>query len=304
MNILVTGGAGFIGSNIVDSLIEEGHNTGVVDNLSSGIRGNVNPQAEFFEMDIANPLLSEVFASFKPELVIHHAAQIDVRRSILYPDQDAATNIMGTIRLLELCRTFEVRKMIYASSAAVYGAPLFLGITEDHPKKPQSFYGVSKFAVESYIDVYSQLYGLDYTILRYANVYGIRQDPKGEGGVVSIFIDKLSRRETPVIYGSGEQTRDFIYIKDVVRANLAALDHGSQSVVNIGTNRPTSTNELLKLLALVMGVQVQPIYQESRAGDIEHSRLDNSLANEVLLWEPRYSLMRGLEETCAFYKNG
>ncbi|SEC04856.1 NAD-dependent epimerase/dehydratase family protein [Paenibacillus sp. GP183] len=303
MNVLVTGGAGFIGSNIVDSLIDEGYHTGVVDNISTGFRGNVNPRAEFFEMDIANPLLSEVFASFKPELVIHHAAQIDVRRSILHPEQDAAANIMGTLKLLEMSRTYEVRKIIYASSAAVYGAPQFLGITEDHPKKPQSFYGVSKLAVEPYIDVYSQLYGLDYTILRYANVYGMRQDPRGEGGVVSIFIDKLLRGESPMIYGSGEQTRDFIYIKDVVRANLAAIDHGAKTIVNIGTNRQTSTNDLLKLLTLVMGEQVHPIYQKSRAGDIEHSRLDNSLAKEVLKWEPRYSLMRGLEETFAYYKN-
>jgi UDP-glucose 4-epimerase len=303
MNILVTGGAGFIGSNLVDSLIEEGHHTGVIDNLSSGKRGNVHPQSEFFEIDIANPLLGEVFASFKPDLVIHHAAQIDVRRSILYPDLDAAANIMGTISLLELCRRFEVRKIIYASSAAVYGAPQFLGITEDHPKRPQSFYGVSKFAVEPYIDVYSQLYGLDYTILRYANVFGMRQDAKGEGGVVSIFIDKLLRKESPIIYGNGEQTRDFIYVKDIVRANLAAIDLGSQSIVNLGTNQQTSINDLLNLAALAMGEKVNPIYQEGRAGDIEHSRLDNSLAEKVLRWEPRYSLMMGLEETCAYYKN-
>lgn len=302
MNILVTGGAGFIASHIVDALIDIGHRVAVVDNLSSGHRQNVNADCEFYEMDITDEQCVQVFATFKPEVVIHHAAQIDVRKSVEQPVFDATVNIIGSIRLLELCKLYEVRKIIYASSAAVYGTPTSLEITEEHPIQPLSGYGITKHTVEHYLDVYANIHGLDYTVLRYANVYGMRQDSKGEGGVVSIFVDRLLQGESPTIYGTGEQTRDFIFVRDIVNANLAALNRGSRRIVNIGTAQRTSVNQLLILLAQMMEISVAPIYKESRPGDIEHSCLNNRAAGELLLWQPRYSLEQGLKETSAYYK--
>ncbi|WP_209977737.1 NAD-dependent epimerase/dehydratase family protein [Paenibacillus eucommiae] len=301
MHILVTGGAGFIGSHLVDVLVEEGHSVVVIDNLSSGHAANVNDKAELYQLDVTDDRLAEVFASFKPEVVYHHAAQVDVSASLKNPLHDANVNILGTIHMLELCRKYQVRKLIYASSAAVYGAPHYLPINEAHPIHPQSSYGISKFTAEPYIQMYAQLYGLDYTILRYANVYGIRQDPYGEGGVISIFIDKLLREASLVIYGDGEQTRDFIYVKDVVSANLAALTRGSGSILNIGSNRSTSIHEIYRMLCEILECSAVPSYEESRPGDIGHSLLDHTLAAEKLGWMPDYSLLRGLTETCGYY---
>jgi UDP-glucose 4-epimerase len=301
MKVVVTGGAGFIASHIVDALVDIGHQVAVIDNLSTGKREYINSRALFYELDIMDPNVASVFQTFQPEILIHHAAQIEVRSSMLNPISDATTNIIGSIQLLEFCRVYGVRKIIYASSAAVYGVPVTLGVSEEHPIHPQSCYGVSKHTVEHYIDVYSRLYGLDYTILRYANVYGVRQDPKGEGGVISVFIDKWLHGTLPVIYGDGKQTRDFIYVKDVVQANLAALTKGSKTIVNIGTNHETSINELLALMNDIFNKSLMPVYKEKRPGDIEHSRLDNRLAKERLAWEPQYSLRVGLRETCEYY---
>jgi UDP-glucose 4-epimerase len=302
MNILVTGGAGFIGSNLVDALIEAGHQVTVVDNVSTGKREYVNRRADFQQMDIQDARLAEVFATSRPEVVFHLAAQINVQTSLQEPGLDADINILGSIRVLELCRRYGVRKIIYPSSAAVYGDPLYLGIKEDHPIKPLSFYGISKYTAEPYIQVYAALYGLDYTILRYANVYGMRQDPQGEGGVISIFLNKMVNGEPPVIYGNGEQTRDFIYIKDVVSANLAAIDRGSRAVLNISTNHSTRIQELAALMSRILGYSGTAIYQEGRPGDIEHSRLAHAEAVKHLNWHPAYSLLQGLTETCEFYK--
>ncbi|MFD0697141.1 NAD-dependent epimerase/dehydratase family protein [Paenibacillus sp. GCM10027628] len=297
MKILVTGGAGFIASHVTDELIAEGHQVAVVDNLSTGKSENLNEHAAFYHVDISDQQLEDVFEQFQPEVVIHHAAQIDVKFSMQDPIRDSNINIIGSLQVLELSRKYNVRKIIYASSAAVYGAPEFLGITELHPIKPQSCYGISKHTFEHYLEVYSQLYGLDYTILRYANVYGLRQDPKGEGGVISIFIDKLLARKNPFIHGDGEQTRDFIYVKDVVQANLCALTKGSRLAINIGTNTQTSINQLFSLLCDLSKINMEPVYQASRQGDIQHSRLDNNLAAKCLDWRPNYSLMDGLAET-------
>jgi UDP-glucose 4-epimerase len=302
MNVLVTGGAGFIGSNLVDALIEAGHQVTVVDNLSTGKREYVNRRADFQQMHIQDARLAEVFGASRPEVVFHLAAQINVQTSLEEPGLDADVNILGSIRVLELCRLYRVRKIIYPSSAAVYGDPLYLGIKEDHPIKPLSFYGISKYTPEPYIQVYADLYGLDYTILRYANVYGMRQDPKGEGGVISMFLNKMVNGVPPVIYGNGEQTRDFIYIKDVVSANLAAIDRGSRAVLNISTNRSTRIQELVVLMSRILGCSGTAIYQEGRPGDIEHSRLDHTEAVKQLDWRPAYSLLQGLTETSEFYK--
>lgn len=301
MNFVVTGGAGFIGSHIVDALIESGHQVHIIDNLTTGNLVNVNPKAIFHPIDITGDQLGAVFEKAKPDIVIHHAAQIDVQTSILQPLLDAKVNILGTLALLEQCREHNVRKLIYASSAAVYGTPEYLGVDERHPLRPISFYGISKHTPEHYIEAFSHLFGFDYTILRYANVYGIRQDPKGEGGVVSIFVDRLLQGQQTVIFGDGEQTRDFIYVKDIVSANLAAVERGSKGIYNIGWNKQTSVNELLKLMSELCGKPFAPQYMPQRVGDILHSRLDNAAAKEQLGWEPLFTLRSGLSETMEYY---
>ncbi|MBP1156510.1 MULTISPECIES: NAD-dependent epimerase/dehydratase family protein [unclassified Paenibacillus] len=301
MNVMVTGGAGFIGSHIVDALIESGHKVHVIDNMTTGNHEFVNPKAVLHPVDITGDRLGAVFEEAKPDIVIHHAAQIDVQTSINQPLFDAKVNILGTISILEQCREHGVRKLIYASSAAVYGPPDYLGVDEQHPLRPISFYGISKHTPEHYIEAFAQLSGMDYTILRYANVYGIRQDPKGEGGVVSIFVDRLLQGQQTVIFGDGEQTRDFIYVKDIVSANLAAFERGSRGIYNIGWNQQTSVNELLKLMSELCGKPFAPQYMPQRIGDIIHSRLDNTAAKKQLGWEPRFSLRSGLSETIKYY---
>lgn len=302
MKVLVTGGAGFIGSHIVDLLIENGYEVVIVDNLSTGKKEFINKKAIFYKKDITDDDLYEIFEKEKPDYVIHQAAQIDVQKSIDNPVFDAKVNVLGTVNLLECCRKSGVKKVIYASSAAVYGNPEYLPIDEKHKVNPISYYGISKHTAEHYFEVYSQLYGLKYTILRYANVYGIRQDPKGEGGVISIFIDKMLKSERPIIFGDGNQTRDFVYVKDVAKANLLALEKGDNEVVNISTNKPTSINELVEIMNKIMNISLEPIYTEPRKGDIVHSYLDNKKALDVLGWKPEYSLEDGLKETIEYYK--
>lgn len=303
MKVLVTGGAGFIGSHVVDCLIESGHETVVVDNLATGKALHVHPKAKLYVTDILSEDLREIFAAEKPRVVIHQAAQVSVKGSVDEPLRDAEINILGTLNLLECCRATHVEKLIYASSAAVYGDPVYVGVDEQHPIQPLSLYGVSKYTPELYIKVYHHLYGLNYTILRYANVYGPRQDAAGEGGVVSIFIDKLLKGEHPIIYGDGEQTRDFVYVADVAAANVMALTRGDGGVFNVSTNTQTSVNELLALLSDLLHVRVEPRYEPPRPGDIRNSFLDNTLAVEALDWQPKYSLRAGLDETIVYYQN-
>ncbi|NPV93449.1 MAG: SDR family oxidoreductase [Firmicutes bacterium] len=299
---MVTGGAGFIGSHIVDRLIDTGAEVVVVDNLSTGKRENVNLRAQFYEVDITRPELFDVFAAERPAFVIHQAAQINVPKSLADPVFDAEVNILGTLRVLEGCRRFQVQKIVYASSAAAYGTPASLPVDERHPVAPISYYGISKHSPEHYFPVYRELYGLRYTILRYANVYGIRQDPQGEGGVVSIFTDRLLRGVPPTIYGDGEQTRDFIYVADVAEANLLAIEKGDGETLNISGHRQTTINELLALMNRLAGTNLAPVYADERPGDIRHSVLDNARAVEVLGWRPRYTLEDGLRETLAYYR--
>ncbi len=275
----------------------------MIDDLSKGKAEYVAQNAAFYHMSILDTELDAVFRYEQPDVVIHHAAQIDVQRSLSDPVYDLQVNMEGTVRLLELCRQHGVHKFIYASSAAVYGNPQYLGIDEAHPIRPMSFYGISKYTPEQYICVYAELYGLRYTILRYANVYGIRQDPKGEGGVVSIFVDKLLKGEKPVIYGDGEQTRDFIYVEDVAAANVAALHRGDNEVLNISTGVPTSVNELLRLLNELNGTDILPEHFPERPGDIRHSYLKNDKARQILGWRPKVPLREGLAKTLDYYRN-
>jgi UDP-glucose 4-epimerase len=301
MEVLVTGGAGFIGSNIVDRLIEEGHKVIVVDNLSTGKKENLNEKAEFYQLDIRDQELKKVFKENNITHVIHHAAQIDVQHSIEDPLFDAQNNILGTINVLEIAKKYGVEKIIYASSAAVYGEPDYLPVDEEHPIKAMSPYGITKHTPEHYIKMYSELYNLKYTIFRYSNVYGPRQDPKGEGGVVSIFVDKMLTEERPVIFGDGEQTRDFIHVYDIVKANLMALEKGDNILVNVSTESRDSVNDLVDYLNEILPYNLEAINEEARKGDILHSSLANGKAKELLDWTPDYDLRAGLEQTVEYY---
>lgn len=295
MNVLVTGGAGFIGSHIVDELVKKNIKTIVIDN-STIKEIQINKKVKYYNADIVKANISRIFDKERPEIVIHQAAQISNLESLNNPLYDAEVNIIGTVNLLECCRQYNIKKIIYASSAAVYGEPEYLPIDEEHNTKPISCYGISKLVPEHYIRVYNQLYGIKYTILRYANVYGPRQDTEGEGGVISIFIDKMLKGERPIIFGTGEQTRDFICVKDIAAANIAALDKGDNCILNISTGVNTSINELVKILNNILGKNLKPVYKPKREGDIEHSYLDNALAVKVLGWKPRVSLEEGLRE--------
>jgi len=294
---VVTGGAGFIGSHLVDSLVEAGHEVAVVDNLSTGRRENLNPEARFYEMDIRSPELFRIMQEERPQVVYHLAAQPSVAVSMDDPHLDADVNIMGGIRVLQAARAAGASRVIFSSTAAVYGAPLYLPVDEAHPVLPLSGYGLAKMAVEHYIRVYCREYRMEYVICRYSNVYGERQDASGEGGVVAIFADRMLRGETPVIFGSGEQTRDFIYVGDVVQANLRAMQAGSGETLNISCGRSCTVNELYRILSDLTGYSGAPRYAPPRPGDIEHSTLANDRAVRVLGWLPVYSIRAGLEIT-------
>ncbi|QXM06675.1 SDR family oxidoreductase [Crassaminicella indica] len=302
MKVLVTGGAGFIGSHIVDKLVENGDEVIIIDNLSTGNMENINKKAVFYEADIRDKEIDKIFEVEKPEVVIHHAAQIDIQKSIKDPMFDGDVNIIGTINLLENCKKYKVRKIIYASSAAVYGTPKYLPVDEKHRVSPISYYGISKHTPEHYIKVYAELYGIKYTILRYANVYGIRQDPKGEGGVVSIFLDLLLNGKNPTIFGDGEQTRDYIYVEDIASANVKALKLADNEICNISTNKKTTVTELFNMMRDILKSECNAIYGDERKGDIKHSTLNNEKAMKLLDWEPGYSIGEGLTKTIEYYR--
>ncbi|KOP66243.1 UDP-glucose 4-epimerase [Bacillus sp. FJAT-18019] len=302
MRVIVTGGAGFIGSSIVSELITKGHTVGIIDNLSTGKRENINLNSKFYNIDINSNELMGVFEDFKPEIVIHHAAQVSVSKSMVNPLFDEESNIRGTINLLNCCVIYGVKKILYASSAAVYGIPKTLPISENHAIDPISFYGISKYVPETYIKIFSKLHGLNYTIFRYANVYGPKQDQFGEGGVISIFINKILEKEKIVINGDGLQTRDFIFVQDIVAANMEALDHGDRKTLNISTNKKVSINELVTIMSNVAQEKVDYMHGESRLGDIMHSLLDNSSAMKELNWRPNFDLYEGLKLTFDYYK--
>lgn len=297
MKALVAGGAGFIGSHIVDQLLLERFEVVVIDNRSSGTHTWPNDKVTFYEMDIFDQELDHVFAVEQPDVVFHQAAQISVARSMAAPEEDAHTNIIGTIYLLKCAVKHHVKQFIFASSAAVYGTPKYLPVDETHPINPSSFYGLSKSLAETYICLFGITYGLNYSIFRYANVYGPRQSSQGEAGVVSIFLDQLISGMPLSIYGDGAQTRDFIYVKDVAAACVQSINKTDNRIINLGTNSQLSLNDLIQQIAEITGVSVVTSTKPAKEGDIAHSCLNNQLAMKTLNWQPRYTMKEGLTET-------
>ena len=299
MRILVTGGAGFIGSNVADRFVALGHDVAVFDNLSSGFREFVNPRAKFYEGDLADAAaVAACVADFRPGVVDHHAAQIDVRKSVTDPVFDARINILGTLGLLQACTTHAVKKVIYASTGgALYGEGRQLPATEDHPINPEAPYGASKHTVEHYLYIWKLLHSLDYTVLRYPNVYGPRQNPHGEAGVNAIFIGLMLEGKRPKIFGDGTAVRDYLYVDDVVEANVLALTRGPGEMLNIGTGVGTSVNDIVAELQKILSFKEGAIHEAPRAGEIQRIYLDASRAKTVLGWEPRVSFSEGLRRT-------
>jgi UDP-glucose 4-epimerase len=303
MNVLVTGGAGFIGSHVVDAYIEAGHQVVVVDDLSTGKKENLNPKARFHDMSILDDKLQQLLRDEKIEVVNHHAAQIKVKASMDNPPFDVKVNVLGSVQLFELCRRCGVKKVIYASSGgAMYGEADDGPMPEETLARPFSVYGASKLSVEHYLDVFAQNFGLPYVTLRYANVYGPRQDALGEGGVVAIFTHAMMNNGKFRIYGDGLHVRDYIYVKDVARANLLALDYPKNDAFNIATEVETTTNQLFELLAKATGYTKPAEHTAPRLGDLRISVLDTARARKLLKWEPKYDLAVGLKETVEHYR--
>ncbi|MEA2639424.1 MAG: UDP-glucose 4-epimerase [Chloroflexota bacterium] len=297
MKALVTGGAGFIGSHLVDLLVAEGHDVAVVDNLVTGKLRNLNPAARFHEIDIVNPALEDIFREESPDVVFHEAAQASVKASTDDPRYDAQVNVIGLLNVLEACVAARVKKVVFASSGATYGNPERLPMDEEHPQRPESPYGITKFMAEHYLRYYQLDRGLGFTALRYGNVYGPRQDSLGEAGVVSIFIRQLLTEQVPVIHWDGEQVRDYVYVGDVARANLLAATAGDGRCYCIGTGIGTSVNELYRVLCDETGVNVSPRHGPRRAGDLRAARFETKLARAEIGWEPVTSLRDGIRAT-------
>lgn len=303
MRIVVTGGAGFIASHIVDAYLERGHEVHIVDDLSTGQSGNLNPRADLHEIDIADPKAARLIERIKPDALCHHAAQMDVRHSVADPGFDARVNIIGFINLLEACKNCAVKKVLFASSGgAVYGEQDVFPAAEAHPTRPASPYGVSKRAGELYLSYYQQAFGLPYIALRYANIYGPRQSAKGEAGVVAIFLSLLLTGKTPVINGDGGQTRDYVYVGDVVAANAAALDSPFVGAVNIGTGVETDVVTIFEHLRRAVGSQIEAVHGPAKPGEQRRSCLDAGLAAQVLGWRPQTALADGLRRTAEYYR--
>jgi len=304
MKILITGGAGFIGSHLTDRLIEEGNEAAVIDNLSTGKIENLNPEAAFYNVDIGDQKIKEIFEKEKPEMVFHLAAQIDVRKSVADPLSDAKVNILGSINLLHNAKMSNVKKFIFISTGgAIYGEADTVPTPESYREFPLSPYGIAKLSVEKYLNYYHKVFGLKCSILRLANVYGPRQNSRGEAGVVAIFCDKIITGKTPVIYGSGKQTRDFVYVKDVVDACVKASDLSKNSIYNIGTGIETNINQIFEAISSVSGYNIPANYEAAKEGEQQRSCLDISKAAKELGWQPKYKLQDGIKETFNWFKN-
>lgn len=305
MKILVTGGAGFIGSNVVDAYVQAGHQVAVLDNLTTGKKENLNSAAKFFQADLRDKAeVNRVVSEFSPQVINHHAAQIDVRKSVSDPVYNAEVNELGTLNLLNAAVKAKVGKIIFSSTGgALYGeVSKKSGAAEDHPQEPISPYAITKRAVEMYLFAYWKLYGLNFTCLRYGNVYGPRQDPLGEAGVIAIFCGKMLKGEQPTIYGDGQQLRDYVYVGDVAQANLLALDHGENQFFNVGTGKGVSVNELFAVLKKLMKFKQDAVYAPPRAGELFRSVLNAKKIKKELGWKPSFSIKKGLRATLKWYE--
>jgi len=303
MKVLVTGGAGFIGSHVVDAFIAAGHDVAVVDDLSTGRASNLNPRARFYQVDIRAPELADVFAQEKPEIVDHHAAQMDVRKSVADPIFDADVNVRGTLNLLELARHHGTRKVVYISTGgAVYGEPVYLPCDEAHPIDPICQYGVSKHVVEHYLHVYRHLYGLDYAVLRYPNVYGPRQNPHGEAGVVAIFTGQMLAGDPVTINGDGTQERDFVYVGDCARANVMLAENDKVGIYNLGSSTGTSVNLIFSHLADIIGYSQAAKHGPAKSGETSKIYLDSRKAAADFGWSATVDLGAGLRQTVNYLR--
>jgi UDP-glucose 4-epimerase len=305
VRILLTGGAGFIGSHVVDAYIAAGHQVAVIDNLSTGSESNVNPSAQLHRIDVRDrDAVDLAVANFRPDIVNHHAAQAEVPKSVADPAYDAQVNLIGGINVLKACVDHRVRKLIFISTGgALYGEPDVVPADEDHPVRPLSPYGTSKYSFEQYVGTFRRTFGLDYTVLRYSNVYGPRQDFQSEEGrVVAIFASRMLEGKPVTIDGDGEQARDMVYIADVATANLAALDRGSEGTYHVSTGVAVTVNELYRKLAVLTDYTHAPAYGPRRKGDVYRIALDNARALRDLAWEPRVSLEEGLTATVDYFR--
>jgi len=303
VNILVTGGAGFIGSHVVDAYIGEGHSVVVIDDLSTGSKSNLHPRAHFYQADIRGGEVDRIFERHTIEVVNHHAAQMDVRRSVADPIFDASVNVLGGLNIFEIARKRGVRKIIFASTGgAVYGEQEYFPADEDHPVRPLSPYGITKLATEKFLFFYKQVYGLDYVVLRYANIYGPRQNPHGEAGVVAIFANKLLKGEQPIINGDGMQTRDYTYVGDVVQANLLALRHSRSDIFNIGTGLETNVNEVFQRLRAHLNTACPERHGPPKQGEQRRSVISYVKVQKEMGWAPSVSLQEGLRLTAEYFR--
>ena len=303
--VIVTGGAGFIGSHLVDRLLAEGHQVVVMDNLSTGKLRNLNPSATFHHSDITHQLVNDVFHREQPDIVFHMAAQVSVTESTKDPINDATINVAGTLRLLEASRRFGLEKFIYSSTGgALYGDPEVNPCAETTPIRPMSPYGLSKHLGEQYIELYQRLYQLNYSILRYGNVYGPRQDPHGEAGVIAIFTQAMLEGRQPQIFGGGDQERDFVFVADVVQANIHAMQQGDGEAINIGTGETTSVNCIYAALQSIIQYRWEAEHRPQRPGEIYKISLECSKAARLLGWSPQISLEEGLRQTVEFFRKG
>lgn len=305
MKIVVTGGAGFIGSHLVDSYITAGNQVAVIDNLSSGVEENLNPKADFYNLDIGSQQAALKVKKLKPDILNLHAAQIDIRKSVSDPLLDAQSNILGHINLLQAAKESKsVKKIIFASTGgAIYGDARVTPTAEDYPAWPISPYGIAKLTGEHYLYYYQQVYAIPFVSLRYSNVYGPRQNPHSEAGVVAIFCSKMISNQQPIINGNGKQTRDYVYISDVVKANLLVTEKNIQGIYNISTGVETDINSIFRKLSLILAPDVKEVHGSAKEGEQQRSVLDCSKAQKDFDWKPEVNIDQGLQETAEFFKN-
>jgi len=304
MNILVTGGAGFIGSNITDAYIKLGHNVIIIDNMSTGVKEYINPKAKFYKTDICDDNIGDIFRENKIDIINHHAAQIDLRKSVENPKFDINVNVIGSVNLLQNALKHGVKKFIFASTGgAIYGEHDYFPADENHPTRPYAPYGINKLSVEKYLFYFNHVFGLDYIVFRYANVYGPRQNPHGECGVIAIFTDKILNGSEPLINGDGLQTRDYVFVDDVVNANVLALGNTKPAIYNVGTSKETDVNYIFSRINEFAGTKFAEKHGPAKKGEQMRSVLSYEKLKTELGWNPKTDIEAGLRATTEYFKN-